>query len=52
MEISIITPDTFYIHIDRKELEMIYNALDTKRGMGYYFMARKIEETIREVKQS
>lgn len=49
MEISIYDKDTFDVHVNKKELLEIYNALDSAEGPDYYFMAKQIADIFAKV---
>lgn len=49
MDISIYDKNTFALHVDKKELLQVFEALDAKEGPDYYFMAKQISETFREI---
>lgn len=50
MKVSIYDRGTFDIHVDKKELLLIYHALDSmEHGSDYYFMAKEIADAIQEV---
>ncbi len=50
MKVVTYDSDTFAVHVDKKELLLIYNALDSMDyGSDYYFMAEEIADAIQEV---